>query len=489
MASHDIRERSTQPDPRLLEAVRLLRAGRTEPALSLLSAVAARASAVGPAHALQLEALIARGKRAEAASALDAACTLPLTDAEAADALAFFARQLDRHELSRRFYQRSVELAPRNPTYWYNLATSERALGHLDLARDACARSLALDGNLRPALLLRSEISRATASANHVDELRQRLRVAGAGGEAMFLHYALGKELHELGEYDDAFAAFAQGAAARRRNLDYDVAHDETKLRRIAESYPEADAAPPAAPVGRHIFIIGLPRSGTTLTERILGGLDHVRSNNETDNFSTALLRASPATGGDVFARAARADSGLVAKEYEALANPDAFTGSIIEKLPFNYLYVGAILKAFPTAPIIWVRRNPIDSCFAMFRTLFAAAYPFSYDLDELARYYAAYERLRLHWVSLYGDRLTFIDYEDLVAGPDRIAPSLASRCGLAWSPRALDIASNRSASLTASAAQVRHGIYSTSSGIWRRYRQHLAPLVARLDELGIAHG
>jgi hypothetical protein len=122
-----------------------------------------------------------------------------------------------------------------------------------------------------------------------------------------------------------------------------------------------------------------------------------------------------------------------------------------------------------------------------MFRTLFGAAYPFSYDFDELARYYAVYDRLMRHWTALFGERLIRVDYERLVADPDTVAPWLAERCGLPWQDSALDIAQNSTASLTASAAQVRGGIYTSSSGIWRNYGTHLAPLREKLIANGIA--
>lgn len=472
------------------EALRLIRSGNAARALPLLRAITERATAVGPAHALYLETLVAVGERREALSALEGARRLPATSADALDALAFFALKLDQHQTSNLLYQEAVEREPDDARLWYNLASSERSLGRLSSAAQCCNRALVLDPEMRAAVHLRSEVTRATHAANHIEDLRARLQHAADDAGRASLLYALGKELHELGAYDEAFVAFSEGAGARRRMLRYDIAQDEHKLRRIAETFsvPGSVRSGPGR-VDRHIFIVGLPRSGTTLTERIIGGLDGVRSNNETNNFSTALMRNTVAGNDDVFARAARADFPAVAREYEALAIHDGFAGSVIEKLPFNYLYIGAILRAFPDAPIICVRRNAVDSCFAMYRTLFMDAYPFSYSFEELARYYAAYAKLMAHWGQLYGDRLTTVDYETLVARPDVIGPDLASRCGLPWTDDAIDITRNASVSLTASASQVREGIHLSSSGIWRKYETHLQALVELLMRAGVDLG
>jgi hypothetical protein len=292
-----------------------------------------------------------------------------------------------------------------------------------------------------------------------------------------------------VGRFDEAFGWFASAAHARRARLNYDVALDEAKLRRIAQVYeaPGVQGAAQASqgPV-RFVFIVGLPRSGTTLVERILTGLPGVRSNGETDNFSHALLGAARGEG-DIFARAAQSDAAAVAAEYSrlALAGPEAST--VIEKLPLNYLYVGAIHRALPEARILLVSRDPLDSCFAMFRTLFGAGYPFSYDLIDLGRYYAAYRRLMDHWRSNLGPALHEVQYHELVQDPKRVGREIATHCGLPWNDQALDIQSNRSVSLTASASQVRRPIYGSSSGRWRHYARHLEPLISALRDRGIA--
>ena len=474
-------------DKALAHAQQLMARGAHREALSLIEGSLSSQKAAGPGHALHLHLLLSLGRREDALKALERASMLALESGDAADALGFFARNLDRHELSHRLYGKAVELSPRDARFWFNLATSERSLGNLAAAAEAAEKACALDPQTKGAMLLRSEVTRATVQSNHVAQLRQHLSRSASSDEQISLSFALGKELHDLRRYDEAFAAFSQGAAERRRHLNYDIALDEMKLSRIWETFPDGQttAAPSDRPA-RHIFIIGLPRSGTTLTERILGALDNVRSNNETNNFTNALMRFSAPQGADVFERAANADFEAVGREYDILAASDGFAGSIIEKLPFNYLYIGAILRAIPDAAIVSLRRHPLDSCFAMFRTLFAAAYPFSYRFDELARYYAAYEQLMRHWDTLFPGRIIFVNYEDLVANPATVAPEMARRCGLQWSDEALELSRNRSVSLTASAAQVREGIYTSSAGTWRNYQRHLTPLAEALSQNGI---
>jgi tetratricopeptide (TPR) repeat protein len=440
-------------------------------------------------HGMVALILLRLGRWGEADSVILEAMELPPGVAEAYDALAFASFALGQHERATALYRRAIDRDSVNPKFWYNLASSERSLGHLSEAEAACDRAIALDASQYPSYLLRSELRVQTSDYNHIAELRSQITRASKDYRArMFLGYAMAKELDDLGCFDEAFHWFSEGARARRRHLSYDVAADERKLCRITECFPTQYSRPAASDSsGHYIFIVGLPRSGTTLVERILTGLPGVRSNGETDNFMRALLSAAPPGDGDVFAQAALADPGAVAAQYSRLADAQSSTDLIIEKLPMNYLYLGAIHRALPRAKLILVSRSPLDSCFAMFRTLFGEGYPFTYDFEELARYYAAYHRLIRHWRASLADGLYEISYDQLVTTPDEVGSGIARYCGLPWTAAALELQKNTAVSLTASAAQIRRPIYTTSSGRWRHYRRQLGPLVAALRDYGVA--
>jgi tetratricopeptide (TPR) repeat protein len=477
----------TRPD---VEAYRLMRAGRFAEALPLAEQAVAGAHRCLPAHGMLATILLQLGRPAEAETIVCAALERQAGVADAYDALAHVSMLLGKHERSNALYRRAAEMGPGDARYWYNFASSERSFGRLLEAQAACDRAIALDPAHYASYLLRSELRVQSPDANHIAELEAQLSRPGLSDRARVpLGFALAKELDDLQRFDEAFRWFAEAASTRRRQLAYDVAVDERKIERIIEVFPQQSsrAEPGGCDSSRHVFIVGLPRSGTTLLEHILTGLPGARTNGETDNFARALMAAAPPGTDDVFARAAAADPGEVAANYRRLAERGSAREKVIEKLPLNYLYLGAIRRALPGANVVLIKRQPLDSCFAMYRTLFGAAYPFSYDFGDLARYYAAYDRLTRHWRDSFGDTLCEVEYESLVSRPQLVGAQVARYCGLGWTAEALEVQKSASVSFTASAAQIRRPIYGSSSGRWRHYRAHLGPLIEALRRRGVA--
>ncbi|HEY2036837.1 MAG TPA: sulfotransferase [Steroidobacteraceae bacterium] len=473
-----------------------MRAGRLPEALRLAEQAVVAKTACSPAHGLFATILLRLGRPAEAEAAVERALKCARGTAEAYAALAYVSVALGRHERASDLYQRATKLGPNVPGHWYNLASSERALGRLEQAEFACDRAIALNPREYRGYLLRAELRVQTAAANHVEQLRCELARADLSDSGrVLLGYALGKELDDLGQYEEAFRWLALAASTRRRQLAYDVAADEEQLRRIAEAFPRGPGRPVHAQDDSHrfVFIVGLPRSGTTLLERILTGLPGVRSNGESEYFARALLRAAFAEqtaagrdAPDVLARTAAADWGAVAADYVRLADPGGTREVIVEKLPLNYLYLGAIHRALPQARLVLVSRSTLDVCFAIYCTLFGEAYPFSYDFPDLARYYAAYSRLIVHWRDACGESIHDVAYEELVHDPVRVGASVARFCGLEWRDSAVQIERNTAVCLTQSSAQVRQPIHRASTGRWRRYRTQLEPLIELLRHQGV---
>ncbi len=391
-------------------------------------------------------------------------------------------------------YEQAVSLAPDEPHFTFNRATVRRFLGDLAGAEADYDRVIALKPNDYEAHLNRAELRTQSAARNHIAALEAILaeRRANWRGEVALRH-ALAKEYEDLGHHERSFVHLAVGASLRRRHLQYEVARDVATVDWIMEAYPAAVESParadPAAPAP--IFIVGLPRSGSTVIERILGSHPSVQSGGELPHFTQALLAAvgGQRTREELVRRSALVDSAALGRDYlrrVRLCGIEArcFT----DKMPLNYLYCGLIRRALPNARIVHVRRHPMAACYAIYKKLFQDGYPFSYDLDDLGRYYLAYRRLMRHWAEALPASIHELRYEELIADPRGETRRLLEFCGLPWDEACVDFHRNPTATTTASAAQVRTPLYDTSVAQWRHYRAQLSSLEARLRAAGIEH-
>lgn len=387
----------------------------------------------------------------------------------------------------------------RHPALLHDLATSQFFLGHVEAAEASVRSALALAPLFPAAIHLRSTLRRQSAGSNHVDDLRRRLEVASDPEARVAVLFALAKELEDLGEHEASFEALSEGAALRSTRAGSEVVGEIDTMARIARCHTaEALAAMGEGTAGDGpIFIVGMPRSGTTLLERMLGRLPGVAAAGELLDLKLAVgdgaragQRRNPECDlVEAILRTPARDlgAGYLRGASEAVASCRWW----LDKTPVNFQYIGLIRQCIPGARILHVTRAPMDACFAVYKTLFGQAYPFSYHLETLADFYIAYRRLMAHWHLEFPGAVLDVAYEAMVSDTEGQARRVLAHCGFPWDPAVLRPEENAAPSSTASAAQVREPIHARSVGAWQRHALALEPLRVRLEAAGLvdAHG
>ncbi|KAA1193965.1 tetratricopeptide repeat protein [Pseudohalioglobus sediminis] len=415
--------------------------------------------------------------------------------------LALQLSRLNHHERALHHYQRAIRLEPDQSEHHYNLASVHRFLGNFNAAEQALQNAISLNPRDFEAYKLRSDLRTQTTGRNNLASLHAALdRYPQDHNARVQLNFSLAKEYEDLQQWQQAFQHLAAGAAARRQRMRYDVSGDVATMREIAAHYDaefiqahQGDCANEEA-----IFVLGMPRTGTTLVERIFASHSSVSSAGELNNFALEMSKAArkylPADKAaadvsklDRVVASTQLDFSLLGQQYIDSTRP--VTGSserFIDKMPLNFLYVGLIHMALPQAKIVHLERHPLDTCFAVYKTLFADAYPFSYHLEELGEYYAAYRQLMAHWHQAMPGLIYNQSYEALVTDFEPQTEQLLAHCGLALEPACLDFHTQQQPSTTASATQVRQPVYTSSVAKWRKFRDPLSPLIKVLESRGI---
>jgi len=392
-------------------------------------------------------------------------------------------------------YQRANELQPGVALFQANLAACAVYLGKIDEAR-AIYQSLLQRAPTHQRNHYQLARLEQAKDASHVEQMKAVLQATKLPPDRnIFLYYAIGKELEDLGQWQEAFHYYKLAGDAVSSVARYDVGTDLALIDRIIEVCDAKwlAAGPGSVATGvsgkTPIFIVGLPRTGTTLTERILASHSQVESVGETQFLQMTLRSVSGVESVEnmnpaMIEAAAGKDPGLVANGYlNAVRYRLGDKPFFIEKLPENFLYLGFIARAWPDAGIIYLRRHPMDTCFAMYKQVFTWAYKFSYSLEGLGRYYVGHERLLDHWRKQLGSRLIEIDYESLVADQEGQTRQLLARLGLDFEPACLEFEKNETASATASSVQVREKIHSRSVNRWKQFEKELGGLLNKGKE------
>jgi tetratricopeptide (TPR) repeat protein len=395
-------------------------------------------------------------------------------------------------------YQKATALQPGVDLFQANLAACAVYLGKIEEAREIYLALLQRFPDHRRNHYHLSRLGKAR-DFDHIQQMKEILRLGdGSEDRNIPLYFAIAKELEDLEQWGSSFEFYKKAGDAVKSVAAYDVAKDIALIEKIIEVC-DADwlentskDTPPDDTDKTPIFIVGLPRTGTTLTERILSSHSQVESLGETLFLQMVLRRESGVASVEnmnpgMIDAVAQIDMGLIARGYlDKVRYRLGASPMFIEKLPFNFLYLGFIARAWPQARIVHLVRNPMDACFSMYKQVFTWAYKFSYSLESLGQYYIAHRRLARHWQSLLGDRMVEVEYEKLVADPEGQTRSLLDRLGLEFEETCLQFDRNQSPSTTASSVQVREKVHGGSVQRWRRFEQQLQPLREQLESAGI---
>lgn len=437
----------------------------------------------------RIECLAATGNVAATREAAKQLAGHQFDSAQASAAFAHTLTGLGMFVPARNHYARSVALQPDEGEYHYNLATVERFLGNTDAAFAAVSRCIELRPDDDDAHMLRAGLRTQTPESNNIKELEAAyLRAEDQPRRRVRLCYALAKELDNIGDFEKSFQYLSEGAALRRSGMQYTPQNDIDAMQKIRETYTEEmfDGHALGHVSAEPIFVIGMPRTGTVLVERVLSSHSVVHPAGELDTFAVELMRHCKNVEGrpvsraaDLVPRSASIDFVALGEDYIAGTRPGTGqTAHFVDKLPLNFLYAGLIHLALPKAKIVLLERDPMDTCYAIYKTLFEGIYPFSYDLEELATYFAAYQQLIEHWQSVMPGVMHVVKYEELVTDPKPVVEDLLSYCSLSYEDACRRFHEDRDTSTTASTVQNGGDLFQSSIGLWRNYEKQLEPVM-----------
>lgn len=395
-----------------------------------------------------------------------------------------------RYEETLRFLDAMASYVPAHPLLTYTRANVLRYLGRMPEAEREYEAAIALSPDFADAHWSLATHSRAVPPLARIERIRDALgRVRPGGIEQAQLFYALFREFDAADLVDEAWAALSEGAQIMRSRCAYDSAAEEARMQALL-SMPMsmADPDPDAQPAV--IFIVGMPRTGTTLLDRILGNHPAVRSLGERNDLAAAVSETSNQFLGSALLRdhagaLQQLDFQRVGHMYlqrlRALAPQARY---VIDKNPQNLFNLPIILQALPNARVVCLRREPMDACFSNLKELFQGdAYPYSYSLDDLADHYHRAERWMQHWQRIAPQSVRVVDYELLATRAQTVITEVTDFIGLESQSGLLDLTSNRTPVATASSSQVREDIHDRNIGAWRRYERQLQPLRMRFRQ------
>jgi len=485
----DVAERILKPylkeDPFDAKAIRMLaelaaRIGRLRDAENLLRRAVELAPGWVAAKANLALVLGRTGRPAEAMELLDAVLAEEPDSVGHWNLKAATVGRLGDFEQGITLYEDVLKRTPDQPRVWLSYGHMLKTIGRLAEGIAAYRRAIALQATLGEAWWSLANLKTVQFDEADLEAMRQALETSNlSDSDRLHLDFALGKALHDAGRTDEAFAHYASGNALRLKSAPYESSRISKLVNRCIEAFPSEYFAerPGGSEAPDPIFIVGMPRAGSTLIEQILSSHSLVEGTSELPDMP--LLARKPGPYPDGILGASEEERRALGEEYLKRAAVQRRTGRpfFIDKLPNNWLFVPFIQLVLPNAKIIDARRHPLGCCFSNFRQQFAKGQDFTYDLADLGRYYADYVRLMAHLDAVLPGRVHRVIYERMVEDTEAEIRRLLDYCGLDFEPACLEFYNTERAVRTPSSEQVRRPIYREATEEWRAYVPHLGPL------------
>jgi tetratricopeptide (TPR) repeat protein len=439
------------------------------------------------------QALVVLGRLEEAEAAARRLIKIEPKNPQSWITIANVSTRLMRQEEALAAYEQAARLKPDEVRLRMSIGHVQKTLGRRAESEASYKAALAIDPGLAEAYWSLADLKNYTLADTEVETM-QRLLTSDKrerSNEAQ-LHFALGKAFEQRKRYADAFSYYARGNALRRLDAPFDIEQFERRTARIRAFFDAkffAERAGSGNPDPAPIFIVGLPRSGSTLLEQILASHSLVEGTMELPNILNITRQFDDMVAGrDGYPETVGTApfgvlTALGTRYLQETAPLRSGREHFTDKLPNNFSHVGLIRAILPNAIIIDARRHPMDCCFSTFKQHFADGQAFSYDLADLGRYYRCYLSLMDHWDAVLPGKVLHVQHENLVQDPEAHIRRILDHCGLPFEVACLNFHQTRRSVRTASAEQVRQPIYTSSVGYWRHFETELQPLRRALGD------
>ncbi len=435
------------------------------------------------------------GKLDEALTSFQKALKFRPDYAKALVNLGCVRRELNQFDAAIESFEQALHISPELPEAYYYLGDILKDQGKFKDALNNLRKSLILKPDYVQAHFMIAHIKHHTDYDDDIRKMEQLVADSQVSKERKtYLFFALGKAFEDLQKYEEAFSYYSKGNKIKRESYVYSVSEDAILIKKLISVFdkPFFQAySEKIETITAPIFIVGMPRSGTTLIEQILSSHQQVSAADELSDLRRILLETNSKLTVDTFPdqviRLDRHDMNRFRLQYwSSIRKYKGKSGVFVtDKMPSNFLYIGMIKVLFPEAKIIHCKRDPIDTCLSCYKTYFLGMQKFAYSLTELGEYYTLYQELMSHWHRVLPGYLLDVQYEELVNDQETQTRRLLDFCGLPWSSSCLSFHRSERTVKTASFAQVRRPIYTGSVQHWKNFDKKLEPLILALKKQG----